>query len=65
MAGAVTATLVAVLGVIGVVIVQGLVVNQTTTSWDTTVTTLFPYIGLALIAGVVISILVKAFGGKR
>ena len=65
MGGAVTAILVAVVGVIGVVIVQGLVINQTTTSWNATVTSLFPYIGLALIAGIVISILVKAFGSKK
>lgn len=44
-------------GTIAVVIVQGIIVGVTTTSWNATVASILPYIGLSVIAAVILLII--------
>lgn len=53
----------AVAGAIAVVVVMGIISGTSTTGWNETVATLFPYIGLGLIAAVVIAMFTGI--GKR
>ena len=49
-------------GAIAIAIIQGIITGVTTTSWNSTVATIWPYIGLAAIAAVIL--LIIGFLGK-